>query len=247
MTQQINLLQNQKLAKLRKLFTQKKFPNTESMNTFAPVKEIRMSEEVKKKILESATTLFLKFGFKSITMDDIARELGISKKTLYQFFDDKNSLVDQTVMNHILGEEEICCHLNKEISNPLERMLLITDSFSDVKKQINQSVLYDLKKYFKPTWDRLNQFRIEFIYNQIYSNIVEGKAGGYYHSDLQEGLIARFYIHLIDFMLNPDNHTTLDYDIKTIHNEMMKYHLRSICTEKGLKYLESSKIYQKLI
>jgi AcrR family transcriptional regulator len=247
LTHQINLLRNQKLAKLGKLFTQKKFPMPFWGDTFVHEKNIRMSEEVKKKIVEGASTLFLKYGFKSITMDDIARELGISKKTLYQFFDDKNSLVDQTVMNHILGEEAICCNLNKEVSNPLERMLLITDSFSDVKKQINQSVLFDLKKYFKPTWDRLNHFRIEFIYNQILTNIIEGKAAGYYYEDLEASLIARFYIHLIDFMLNPDNHTSMDYEIKTIHNEMMKYHLRSICTDKGLKYLHKSKIYQNLI
>ncbi|MDZ4668180.1 MAG: TetR/AcrR family transcriptional regulator [bacterium] len=206
-----------------------------------------MSEEVKNKIIKEAGTLFLKYGFKSITMDDIARELGISKKTLYQFFEDKNSLVDQAVIDHIMGEEAVCNQLSNEVENPLERMLLITDSFSDIKKQINPSVLFDLKKYFKSTWDRLNQFRIEFIYNQILINILEGKKAGYYHQDLDESLIARFYIHLVDFMLNPDNHGSLAHDFKTVHNEMMKYHLRSICTEKGFAYLHSSKIYQNLI
>jgi TetR/AcrR family transcriptional regulator, cholesterol catabolism regulator len=205
-----------------------------------------MSEEVKIKILNGAEALFLKYGFKSITMDDIARELGISKKTLYQFFEDKISLVDQTVLRHIEHEENACFEMCKNIKNPLEYMLLITDSFSDIKKQINQTILFDLKKYFKETWDKLNQFRIEFIFNQVLDNLKQGKEQGYYHEDLNEVLTARFYIHLVDYMINPDNVSPSEFDFKTIHNEMMRYHLRSICTEKGIKYLHKSTIYQNL-
>lgn len=205
-----------------------------------------MSDEVKNKILNGAETLFLKYGFKSITMDDIARELGISKKTLYQFFEDKTSLVDQTVTRHITQEENSCKEIWAQIKNPVEFMLAITDSFGDIKKQINQSILFDLKKYFKPTWDKLNQFRIDFIYTQVLENIRMGKEAGYYHQSVDESLTARFYIHLVDLMLNPDNHGLAAYDIKTVHDELMRYHLRSICTDKGLKFLSKSTIFQHL-
>ena len=207
-----------------------------------------MSEDVKNKILNGAEGLFLKYGFKSITMDDIARELGISKKTLYQFFEDKTSLVDQTVVRHICAEEAECFKICQQIDNPVEFMLMITDSFSDLKKQINQSILYDLKKYFKSTWQKVNQFRIEFIYKHVLDNIVEGKLKGYYHQDLDEALTAKFYIHLVDFMMNPDYYQTDNFDFKTVHSEMMRYHLRSICTEKGMDILKQSNLYnEKLI
>jgi AcrR family transcriptional regulator len=207
-----------------------------------------MSEDVKNKILNGAQGLFLKYGFKSITMDDIARELGISKKTLYQFFEDKTSLVDQTVVRHIFAEEAECFKICQQIDNPVEFMLMITDTFSDLKKQINQSILYDLKKYFKTTWEKLNQFRIEFIYKQVLDNIVEGKLKGYYHQDLDEALTAKFYIHLVDFMMNPDYYQTDNFDFKTVHSEMMRYHLRSICNEKGMDILKQSNLYnEKLI
>ncbi len=201
-----------------------------------------MSDEIKNKILAGSEALFLKYGFKSITMDDIARELGISKKTLYQFFDDKNSLVDQTVSRHIDQEECMCEKLGVEISNPIDYMLMITDSFGDVKKQINQSILYDLKKYFKGSWDKLNQFRIDFIYKQVLGNIKKGQALGLYHQEINEKLVARFYIHLVDFMMNPDNYQGEDNDFKTVHKEMMSYHLRSVCTEKGAAYLKTKTI-----
>ncbi|MDP1725845.1 MAG: TetR/AcrR family transcriptional regulator [Bacteroidota bacterium] len=201
-----------------------------------------MLDENKNKILAGAESLFLKYGFKNITMDDIARELGVSKKTLYQFFDDKSSLVDQTVSRHIEHEECACRNLRNQISNPIDYMLMITDTFGDLKKQINQSILYDLKKYFKSTWEKLNQFRIDFIYSQVLDNLKKGKEMGLYHENLNENLVARFYIHLIDFMLNPDNYHGENTDFKTVHTEMVNYHLRSICTPKGATYLKKQSL-----
>ena len=206
-----------------------------------------MSEEVRNKIISTAEVLFLKFGFKRVTMDDISNELGMSKKTIYQFFSDKNNLVSETVLRHISMEKNACDCLLHQQENPVAFMLAITDTFGDLKKQINPSVLYDLKKYFKESWDILNKFRVEFIFNQILQNLKEGRDKGFYHSNFDEVLIARFYIHLVDIMINPENYALEKFDFKTIHSEMMKYHLRAICTEKGLKYLEGSPIYQKLL
>jgi AcrR family transcriptional regulator len=203
-----------------------------------------MSEEVKTKILNGAETLFLRYGFKSITMDDIARELGLSKKTLYQFFEDKTKLVDETVARHIQQEMHFCSGLCQSVKNPIEYMLTLTDSFGELKKQINQTILFDLKKYFKPSWDKLNNFRVEFIYNEVLTNLRTGKNEGLYHAELNEELTAIFYIHLIDFLLNPDNYMEQKKDFKTVHNEMMRYHLRSICTEKGLKLLKKHSLFQ---
>lgn len=205
-----------------------------------------MSEEVKNKILSTAEALFLKYGFKSVTMDDISNELGMSKKTIYQFFADKNNLVFETVSRHINMEKNACDCILHQQENPVAFMLAITDTFGDLKKQINSSVLYDLKKYFKESWDTLNQFRVDFIFKQVLKNLKEGKEQGFYHSNFDEILIAKFYIHLVDFMLNPDNYTSEDIDFRKVHAEMMKYHLRAICTEKGIKYLEESPIYKQL-
>ena len=205
-----------------------------------------MSEEVKNKILQTAETLFLKLGFKRVTMDDISNELGMSKKTVYQFFADKSSLVNETVSRHIKMEKHACSGMLTQQDNPIDFMLAITQNFGDVKKQINQGVLFDLKKYFKESWDVLNEFRVNFIFEQILENLRKGKLQGYYHQNLDELLIARFYIHLVDFMINPDNYTSHDLDFKKLHTELIKYHLRAICTEKGIKYLEGSPVYQNI-
>jgi AcrR family transcriptional regulator len=199
-------------------------------------------DENKNKVLLGASNLFLKFGFKSITMDDIARELGISKKTLYQHFADKNELVDQAIEAHLSEEKEACTNLSREHENPIDLMLSISETLSDKKKQINQSIIFDLKKYFKPCWDKLNRFRVEFIYNEILKNIKSGKSSGWYREDVNEDLVAKFYIHLVDLLINPDNNLEEKYNLKELQSEMLKYHLRGICTEKGLKYLNNHTI-----
>lgn len=199
-------------------------------------------DENKNKVLLGASNLFLKFGFKSITMDDVARELGISKKTLYQHFADKNELVDQAIEAHLSEEKEACTNLSREHENPIDLMLSISETLSDRKKQINQSIIFDLKKYFKPCWDKLNRFRVEFIYNEILKNIKSGKSSGWYREDVNEELVAKFYIHLVDLLINPDNNLEDKFNLKELQSEMMKYHLRGICTEKGLKYLNDQTI-----
>jgi AcrR family transcriptional regulator len=201
-----------------------------------------MEEDLKLKIINGATLLFLKFGFKSITMDDIVRELGISKKTLYLYFSDKNELVIKCIERHLQDEKNACHHLRNKELNPVAFLIQITETLSDKKKQINQSILFDLKKYFKEAWELLNEFRKEFIYHQMMDNLNSGKSEGYYKPDLNENLIAKFYIHLIAFMVDPDNDQNSHLSIKDIHFEMMKYHIRGICTDKGIKifnkYLE---------
>lgn len=201
-----------------------------------------MEEDLKLKIINGSTLLFLKFGFKSITMDDIVRELGISKKTLYQYFSDKNELVIKCIDKHLQDEKKSCNQIGNQELNPVSFLIQITENLSDKKKQINQSILFDLKKYFKDAWELLNQYRKEFIYNQMIENLKRGKSEGYYKADINENLIAKFYIHLIDFMVNPDNDQDSQLSIKDIHFEMMKYHIRGICTDKGIKifnkYLE---------
>lgn len=195
------------------------------------------SQDTKVKILREAETLFLRYGFKSITMDDMARELGISKKTLYQYFEDKNDLVNQTVQQ-ILDDQVCDCQvLGTQQFDPVTYMLMITDSVSTQGRQINPGVLFDLKKYFKPAWDKLFQFRTDFVYQQVMKNLEEGMEKGLYHRDFNVKMVARLYLHLVDFLISPETYMQDMNSFKEVHLELMKYHLRAICTDKGLKIL----------
>jgi TetR/AcrR family transcriptional regulator, cholesterol catabolism regulator len=195
-------------------------------------------DEAKVKILQGAEALFMRYGFKSITMDDISRELGISKKTLYQYFTDKNDLVNQTVENHLDAEKETCIQLTKTEKDPIAFMLAISESFADEAKHINTAVLFDLRKYFKEAWDKIDAYSKEFIYGQVLQNLEQGKAKGYYRKEMNERVIALYYVNMIQFMVNPDNYQKEVRDFSVVHRELVTYHLHGILTEKGHKQME---------
>ncbi|MEI6594827.1 MAG: TetR/AcrR family transcriptional regulator [Bacteroidota bacterium] len=198
-----------------------------------------MSEhpDIKIKILREAETLFMKYGFKSITMDDVARELGISKKTLYLYFEDKNDLVDQTMLQHLEDQKVSCQNIETLKLDPISYMLNISDSVSTQLRQINPGVLYDLKKYFKSSWDKFVEFKTNFVYQNVLNNLETGQSKGYYQKDIDVKLIASLYVHLIDFLVSPTGFQNEHKTFRELHFEIMKYHLRAICTEKGLKIL----------
>ncbi|MBP9689364.1 MAG: TetR/AcrR family transcriptional regulator, partial [Bacteroidia bacterium] len=128
--------------------------------------------EVKDKILTEAELLFMRYGFKSITMDDVAREIGVSKKTLYQFFADKNDLVNQCVEHYLDTMNNICTNVinNKEL-DAIEVMIQISEQMSVIIRQVNPSSMFDLKKYFKPSWDKLEADRKSYIKQTVINNL----------------------------------------------------------------------------
>jgi AcrR family transcriptional regulator len=195
--------------------------------------------EIKDKILTEAELLFMRYGFKSITMDDVARELGVSKKTLYQFFSDKNDLVNQCVEHYLETMNTMCCSVveNKDL-DAISVMLQISEQMNAMIRQINPSSMFDLKKYFKPAWDKLEADRRSFIKRVIQDNILLGVKKGLYRKDLDAETVSRIYIYLVGFLTNPDNYDQEGMDIKEMHLEIVKYHLRSISTAKGHELLD---------
>ena len=191
--------------------------------------------EIKDKILSGAETLFLRYGFKSITMDDVARELGVSKKTLYQFFVDKNDLVHHCVEHHMENMNTMCSAVAKDNSlDAVSVIFEITEQMNAVIRQLNPSSMFDLKKYFKSAWDKLESERKSFIKRTMLDNLQQGKKEGLYKPELDPEITSDIYIHLMGYLTNPENHHGQPADLKTMHFELIKYHLRSICTSQGL-------------
>lgn len=179
----------------------------------------------------------MKFGFKSITMDDIAREMGVSKKTLYQYFTDKNDLVNQTIDEHLQFMEANCSRITDENQDAVSTMINITEFVSGTIKQVNYKILFDLKKYFREAWDKMTNHRISYISEHVYQNINAGINQGLYRPDLNVKLISRMYVHLVDFLVDPEWLEKEGFDFKHVHIQIIEFHLRAICTEKGIKIL----------
>lgn len=191
------------------------------------------------KIIEGCEKLFRKFGIKSLSMDDIARELGMSKKTIYQYVNDKNDLVIKTFSSILSINESRCNCIINEATNPVEEILLITRDVSQQMKGTNPSVFFDLRKYHPEAWQLFEEHFHNYIYSKIKSNLVNGKENGYYRRDLDEDIVARLYISLIETISNPELFSNIDYDFSRVYNQMINFHLNGICSSKGREYFNT--------
>jgi AcrR family transcriptional regulator len=189
-------------------------------------------------ILERVLELYRKYGIKSNTMDDVARELGISKKTLYQYVEDKNDLVSKAVMydieKHFININNIKC---KKL-NAIDELLEINRYISDMIRNYNPSWDYDLKKYYADTYKKLFQRRREQMLIDVVDNISRGIKEALYREDLDARLIAKLHLMRLENMSNSDIFSTEEFASAKTFNELFKYHIRGIASIKGIKYIE---------
>jgi TetR/AcrR family transcriptional regulator, cholesterol catabolism regulator len=202
------------------------------MITFAP-----MNTEIDN-ILQRVYFLYQKYGIKSITMDDVARELGISKKTIYECFTDKNDLVEKVYeYEHHLKT----CQFEEVFTkgeNAIQGLFLVIHFMDDMLKEYNASVDYDLKKYYPEVFEKKRKRMIEGVYDKIHKNLIRGIEEKVYRSDMDPELIARLHVSRIMSVMTSDIFTVEEFTSNNNRRELMIYHIRGIATEKGIKVLE---------
>ncbi len=199
-----------------------------------------MSQE--KDIINKAKELFFKLGIKSITMDDLSRELGISKKTLYKYVDNKSDLVNKALQLHFEDEKSSVCKSIEGSENAIEEISKIATSSLKQFRTMHPSSIYDLKKYYPKAWSIIDKFKSEYIYTCIKNNIIKGKEQGLYREHIDEDVITKLYIHAIDFLVNPHNFPPMQYNFSDLYKEFITYHLHGIATERGDEYLKNIKL-----
>mgnify|MGYP003683789963 CR=1 FL=1 len=190
---------------------------------------------MKEKIIEKAGELFIKLGFKSVTMDDISNELGISKKTLYKYFNNKHSLVEETTSTM----HESCFIVIEAIANQgfnaIEENFEIKKMFKEMFQNASSSPIYQLKKYYPKIHEKTMEKEIVLFSECFKKNFEKGILEGYYREDINIELVTQFYFSLV-FSIHEN--TLENYKIPKLEQEVLVYHTRAIATEKGLLELE---------
>ena len=193
------------------------------------------------KILELSLQLFAKYGIRSVSMDDIARQMGMSKKTLYQYIDNKADLVNKSMQRHLEMERAFVKKIFDADKNAIDEMIEIGNFVYQKLQQMHRpSLVYDLQKYYRDCWQMLEKHRTEFIYTTVLRNIEQGMAEGLYRQNLKPKLIARFYIDHSKIFFETDIHITQQYQAADIYIELLKYHIYGIASEKGMQYLRDN-------
>ena len=191
-------------------------------------------------LLKQAGEIFMRYGLKSVTMDDVCRELGISKKTLYQYVSDKNDLIAKVLDQDIQEDEKVICALQTSGLSAIDELLHIQKMVTEKLQHMHSSIIYDLKKYYPESWGRIIRHRNEFIVGCIEQNIIKGQQEGVFRTDIHSALIAKIYASRIEVSIDPSLYSGLKITPAEVYAEAMRYHIRGIATEKGLKYLEST-------
>lgn len=200
----------------------------------------RIHMSVPENILSGARSLFMRYGIKSITMDDVARELGISKKTLYQHVDNKADLVKKVMESHIEQEKEFSQTLSEKADNSIHEMLLVFEHIAQHMRKASPGLIYDLQRYYPEAWKVQTNFKNKFIYECIVSNIERGVKEGFYRQNLKKDIIARFYINSIEVLMDQNVFPLDKYTFLDTYTQFIQYHIHGLLTDKGKVIFEQS-------
>ena len=190
-------------------------------------------------IIKKATDLFLQLGFKNITMDSLANELAISKKTIYVHFKNKEELVvagtDYMFAEISNGIDEIS-RMNK---NPIKELFVIKDFVMGNLKNESTSPFYQLQKYYPQVYEILMSRKFTKMDKCVIENLKKGIKQHFYRDDINLKLISRFYFSGIKSIQNAELFNPIQFSPLEVQKTFLEYHLRAICTPKGIDYLET--------
>ena len=196
-------------------------------------------EDKKLEILEKAAIVFLKYGIKSVTMDDMARELVMSKKTLYQYFKDKNDLVETIVKARINFDEKQCFLCSSDSENAIDELYKIGMYVSTMMKDIHPSVFFDLKKFHPLAWKMLHDLKWEFVKESILTNIKRGKKEKIYRKEIKDEIVATMFVGSTDLISNGESFFSSNLSSDQLYLEMISFQIHGMVNELGLNYLNN--------
>ncbi|MFM7722552.1 MAG: TetR/AcrR family transcriptional regulator [Bacteroidota bacterium] len=197
-------------------------------------------EKKKQHIISESIQLFLKFGVKSLTMEDIARKLGISKKTLYTHVKDKEDLLLQAVILFGKFEDKQLNEICSRGLNAIDESLEIKKWVLDMIQNIHPSVAYDIEKFHPAVSKRMKTSRHENVYRSIFQNIVKGQKEGLYRSDINADILAKLYIGRMESIFDQELFPSSTYNVSDVYMEWFIYHIHGMATSKGLQLLENN-------
>jgi len=192
-------------------------------------------------ILEKTVALFYEFGIRNLNMDDISRNLGISKKTLYQYVKSKEDLIEKLfLLDQMKWDAEIAKVMKDEL-NAIEILLQVSVKVFEEMGRFNPKLTFEMKKYYEPIFNEFMVKRQNHIFNQISKNIMKGISEGLYRSNINVDLVAGLYVRNLVMTHNKDFCIVENITFDQIFEVLFENHIRAISTTEGITYFEKRK------
>lgn len=197
--------------------------------------------EAKERILVKANELFNRYGIRSVSMDDIAAQLGMSKKTLYQYYTDKDELVHAVFDIALTVNRNNCLECSKKGENAIHEVFLSFDIMEEMLKSMNPSVLFDMHKYHPSAYKKFDDFRNGFLYKIIKNNLERGIKEELYRADIDTDILTRYRLYSVLLSFNPEVFPTIKANAAYIEQQLIECFVYGLATPKGYKLIEKYK------
>lgn len=193
------------------------------------------------KVLLGAEELFFKYGIRSVTMDDIAKHLGMSKKTIYQYYKEKDEIIHKLMQAHIKKDECTFSESFEKAANIVDEVFSMMKNIQDIFSKINPQFIYELQKYYPQTWKLFKDFKEEFILRMVEQSLLKGIKEGHVRPDINVKILSRARMENIEMAMNPTNFPPDKFKILDVQLTLVEHFLYGICTLKGHKLINKYK------
>ncbi len=198
--------------------------------------------EVKEYIISESDNLFCQHGFKSVTMDDLAKHLGMSKKTIYTHFSDKNEIVNMVIENKLNFQKCLIKEKSESSQDAVHEVFFAVTNMKELLSNMNPNLFHDLQKYHPQAWMYFKNFRQKDLFATIHSNLLRGIKEGLYRNDIKPDILTQMRLEQIDLIFsNSSAYTNGKYGIAQVMAELTEHFLYGICSLKGHKLINKYK------
>jgi AcrR family transcriptional regulator len=195
------------------------------------------------RILLKARDLMLQSGLRQVTMDDLAQELGISKKTIYQHFEDKDDLVKAVVNLELKNHQSSCIACESKAENAIHEMFLVMENMKAMTQTMNPNSMMELEKHFPTAFEMIKNHKDEFLFSLIKENLSKGMEEGCYRADLDIDIVSKFRLETVFIPFNLRLFPLDRFNSLEVHTQLMEHFVYGLMTIKGHELMDK---YKKL-
>ncbi|GGK87180.1 TetR/AcrR family transcriptional regulator [Rufibacter glacialis] len=197
--------------------------------------------ETRDRILHQARALFFQKGIKAVSMDDVAAHLGVSKKTLYKWFANKDEVVLESMQQYIQAVEGTCSQAIASAANAMEAMFQIVEMVRDIMRQMHPSIFYDLQKYHPAAWRLWQEHKNNFFLEQTKEHMQRGIREKLFREDIDVEILARLRLAEVELGFDSENFPATQFDLQKVQVALLEHFILGLATLKGHKLVNQYK------
>jgi AcrR family transcriptional regulator len=194
------------------------------------------------RILNKARELMFQAGVKHVTMDDLATQLGISKKTIYQYFKDKDALVSSVVEFELANHALLCNQSTQAADNAVHEIFLLMSVIQEMFNRMNPLALFEIEKYYPLAFDKIKKHKEDIIFSMISANLEKGIAEGLYRKDVDITILSKYRLETSLIPFNIHVFHPSKFDLLKVNLQIIEHFVYGVATLEGHKLMDNYKL-----